>query len=270
MSGRFHRNDVLAALSYPSPACRPTEVCGQPTMASTSTSVHGRRVHLLPTRPPPTFVRSAGVQVVEVALLALLLHSVLVTAGIGEEATVMVNLVFAFVVLSVASFAGLDQRDIGLVTSREGWLLAAATGGTTAVLVVVAAALGLVPSDAAVAALPTPAVWFRVLVAIPIGTAVCEEIIFRGALLATLDRLTTTRWSTVITSALFGLWHVAAEASRTGALGLGVLPGVLATAAVSAFVLIPLRRRSGDLAAPIAVHAVANVGVFAAVLLASG
>jgi membrane protease YdiL (CAAX protease family) len=157
-------------------------------MASTSASAHGRRVQLLPTRPPPSFLRSAGRQVVGVALIVLLLHSVLVMAGIDEEATVMVNLVFAFVVLAVASFAGLDQRNIGLVTSREGWLLAAVAGGVTAVLVVAAAAAGLVPSDAAVAALPTPAVWFRVLVAIPIGTAVCEEIIFRGALLATLDR----------------------------------------------------------------------------------
>ena len=221
------------------------------------------------TRPPPSFVRSAGFRVVVAALIILLVHSGLVVAGINEEGTVMVNLVFAFVLLTMASFAGLDHRDVGLVASRRGWWIAVGAGAATGLLVLVAASSGLIPSEATVAALATPAVWFRVLIAIPVGTAVCEELMFRGVLLATLDRLTTTRWSTAITSALFGLWHVAAEASRTGGIGATVIPGVLATAAVSAFVLIPLRRRSGDLAAPIAVHAVANIGVFVAVLLAS-
>ena len=203
---------------------------------------------------------------VAVVVMILLVHSVLVRTGISEEGTVMVNLVFAFVLLAAVSFAGLDRRDVGLVGSPRGWRIAAVAGASTALLVIGADLCGLIPTDASIAALPAPAVWFRVLVAIPIGTAVCEEIIFRGVLLATLDRLTTRARSTIITSALFGLWHIAAEAARTGALGPNVIPGVLATAAVSAFVLVPLRRRSGDLAAPIAVHAVANVGVFLAVL----
>jgi membrane protease YdiL (CAAX protease family) len=47
-----------------------------------------------------------------------------------------------------------------------------------------------------------------------------------------------------------------------------VVPGVIATTAVSALVLCPLRRRTGDLAAPVAVHAVTNVSVFIVVFLA--
>jgi hypothetical protein len=75
--------------------------------------------------------------------------------------------------------------------------------------------------------------------------------------------------ATVVVSVLFGLWHVAAEAQRTGALGPGVVPGVMATATASALVLCPLRRRTGDLAAPVAVHAATNMSVFVAVFHAS-
>jgi membrane protease YdiL (CAAX protease family) len=110
-------------------------------------------------------------------------------------------------------------------------------------------------------------VWFRVLVGIPLGTALAEEIVFRGVLLAAFDRLTTSRRAVVATSLLFGLWHVGAEVARTGAMSVGIVPGGLATTAASAVVLCPLRRWTGDLAAPVAVHTVINAGVLVAVIV---
>jgi membrane protease YdiL (CAAX protease family) len=61
---------------------------------------------------------------------------------------------------------------------------------TTALLV-------LLPPDA----VPRPApadLWFRVLVAIPVGTALCEELIFRGIVPATVDRLTRATVATLV------------------------------------------------------------------------
>jgi uncharacterized protein len=117
--------------------------------------------------------------------------------------------------------------------------------------------------------------WFRVLIGIPIGTAMFEELIFRGVLLASWDRLVKPVWSTVVVSVAFGLWHLGAEAERLGvssvwSLSWAVLPGILATGLASAFVLCPLRRRTGDLAAPVVVHAAINVCVFVGVYIFNG
>ena len=49
---------------------------------------------------------------------------------------------------------------------------------------------------------------FRGLVEIPIGTAVYEEVVFRGVILGLALRRLPPLPATLVTSALFGLWHV--------------------------------------------------------------
>jgi membrane protease YdiL (CAAX protease family) len=215
-----------------------------------------------PTRPA-RWIIAAG-------LVLVALHNLLIAVGIDELGTLAVNLSMTTALVLLTLRRGWHGRDLGLRFERQGLLVAAGAGIATTGAVLVAAGAGLMPADASVSTLPASQVWFRVLVAIPVGTALCEETIFRGVLLAAADRTFGRMWSTVAVAGLFGLWHVAAEAARIGALSLAVTVGVVGTGAASAAVLCPLRRRTGGLAAPVAVHAATNVTVLLAMLAASG
>jgi membrane protease YdiL (CAAX protease family) len=105
------------------------------------------------------------------------------------------------------------------------------------------------------------------MVIIPLQTVIPEEIAFRGALHGTLNRAWGFRGVAAAGSLLFGLWHIATSLGLTssnvgfsklfgvGYLGevVGVVLAVAATAAAG-FVFTWLRRRSGSLIAPIALH----------------
>lgn len=105
------------------------------------------------------------------------------------------------------------------------------------------------------------------MIVIPLQTAIPEELAFRGVLHGTLDRAVGARGLFAAGSMLFGLWHVASSLGLTngnkglsGFLGsglegqiLGIGGAVLATAAAGV-VFTWLRRRSGSLLAPIALH----------------
>jgi membrane protease YdiL (CAAX protease family) len=249
-----------------------------------------------------------AVVVLAVAAMVVVIHDGLVRSGVSGLGTLATNGVFVVALLSVARWAGLRREDLGLVRWRSrrvplagravglesdrGRARVAGAGRRRAIaaapsivaalialaIILIAAALlaaavvvvAHAPLDAGVASLSWSEILFRALVGIPIGTALCEEVIFRGVLLAAFDRLLAPRWSIAATSFAFGLWHMAAESQRVGAGStFAVVPGVLATTAASAFVLGPLRRRTGNLVAPIAVHAATNVAVFLAVVLAT-
>ncbi|MFM8599711.1 MAG: lysostaphin resistance A-like protein [Mycobacterium sp.] len=119
------------------------------------------------------------------------------------------------------------------------------------------------------------------LVVIPLQTVIPEELAFRGVLHGALDRAWGFRGVAAAGSLLFGLWHVASSLGLTagnvgltrvfggGALGVlaGVAGAVIATAAAG-FVFTWLRRRSGSLLAPIALHWSLNgMGALAAALV---
>ncbi|KAA0235827.1 MAG: CPBP family intramembrane metalloprotease [Actinobacteria bacterium] len=81
------------------------------------------------------------------------------------------------------------------------------------------------------------------------------------------QRPATSRPSTALVSAFFGLWHVAVETRRVGldAEPWAVLPALLATAGASAFVPCPLRRGTDSIVAPMMVHTAVNAAVLLAV-----
>lgn len=116
---------------------------------------------------------------------------------------------------------------------------------------------------------------------IPLQTVIPEELAFRGALHGALHRAWGFRGVAAAGSLLFGLWHVATSLGLTssnvgftrlfggGFVGMlaGVTLAVLATGAAG-FVFSWLRRRSGSLIAPIALHWSLNgVGALAAALV---
>lgn len=119
------------------------------------------------------------------------------------------------------------------------------------------------------------------MIVIPLQTAIPEELAFRGVLHGTLDRVYGVRGVFAAGSLLFGLWHIASSLGLTtsnrgltgfiggGAAGqiIGILLAVFATAAAGV-VFTWLRRRSGSLLAPIALHwSVNGAGALAAAIV---
>ena len=122
-------------------------------------------------------------------------------------------------------------------------------------------------ADTRATSLSGAAVLWHVLVRIPLGTALLEEIAFRGVLYAMLARRRGVRAAIIGSSLLFGLWHVlpslglrhanAAVAELVGAGAVGTVVAVTAAvagAALAGVVLCELRRRSGSLLAPFGLH----------------
>ncbi len=119
------------------------------------------------------------------------------------------------------------------------------------------------------------------MIVIPLQTVIPEELAFRGVLHGALNRAWGFRGVALGGSLLFGLWHVATSLGLTsnnvgftrlfggGFAGMlaGVTLAVLATGAAG-FVFSWLRRRSGSLIAPIALHWSLNgLGALAAALV---
>jgi CAAX protease family protein len=119
------------------------------------------------------------------------------------------------------------------------------------------------------------------MIIIPLQTVIPEEVAFRGVLHGALNRAWGFRGVAAAGSLLFGLWHIATSFGLTssnvgfsrifGGGLLGTIAGVvLAVAAtgVAGFVFTWLRRRSGSLLAPIALHWSLNgLGALAAALV---
>jgi CAAX protease family protein len=175
-------------------------------------------------------------------------------------------------VLLVARWDGCSWSDLGLgrVGLRRGLRWAAVLGG---VVLLGYGAVAAPPAsreafrDDRVADLSAGAVAWKALVEVPLGTVLLEEVAFRGVLYAMLTRRYGGRVATAGSSALFGLWHVlpslglsrsnAAVASVAGSGGAAAAVGVVVAVSVTAVggvVLCELRRRSGSLLAPMALH----------------
>ena len=115
---------------------------------------------------------------------------------------------------------------------------------------------------------------YQMIIRVPFGTALLEELAFRGVLLATWRDLGTTA-AVAASSAAFGLWHVSptinlVRANRPGASKQSttrtVVVGVVVTAVAGA-ALGALRVRTGSLYVPLALHATVNsMATFAAAL----
>jgi membrane protease YdiL (CAAX protease family) len=174
--------------------------------------------------------------------------------------------------LLIARWDGLTLADLGLdaVGVRRGlrWAPVLAGAVLAVLLLLLAHPVGREAfRDARAADLSADELLWRVLVRVPFGTVLLEETAFRGVLWAMIRRRRGTAWATGASSLLFGLWHLlpsrglgrsnsAVEAAFGGG-SASVTPTV--TAAVVAMVaagalLCELRRRSGSLLAPAALH----------------
>jgi len=179
---------------------------------------------------------------------------------------------------------GLGWAELGL--GREHWKSGAAyAAGAVALVVTVVAVGALLPLTRPMFMNHHYATISGALLAsmiiIPLQTVIPEELAFRGVLHGALNRAWGFRGVALTGSLLFGLWHIATSLGLTssnvgftrlfggGVVGMlaGVVMAVVATAAAG-FVFSWLRRRSGSLLAPIALHWSLNgLGALAAALV---
>ncbi|HWS35080.1 MAG TPA: CPBP family intramembrane glutamic endopeptidase [Actinoplanes sp.] len=108
-------------------------------------------------------------------------------------------------------------------------------------------------------------------VVVPLGTVLLEEVAFRGVLLGLVHRHRGAVWASVVSSVLFGLWHILpslrlnqANGAVGSTVGTGSTGQILAVVAAVAFtalaglLLCELRRRSGSLLAAVGLHWATN------------
>jgi membrane protease YdiL (CAAX protease family) len=219
-----------------------------------------------------------AVVVLVLVLTNLVAHFTTPWANIATVPAVAVGLVF------LMRANGLDWTDLGL--GREHWksglayaLAAVAVVGsviTVGVLLPVTRPMFMNNHYATISG-----ALIASMIVIPLQTVIPEELAFRGVLHGALNRAWGFRGVALMGSLLFGLWHVATSLGLTssnvgftrlfggGMVGMlaGVTMAVLATGAAG-FVFSWLRRRSGSLIAPIALHWSLNgLGALAAALV---
>lgn len=185
----------------------------------------------------------------------------------NRAAYVPANLLAAGALLVTAvEVLGLPARSLGLsgLSAVDAALGAAIGAAIAAPLFALARSRrwAHVVADRRVAGLRGRALVYQALVRVPLGTALLEEIAFRGVLFAAW-RDTGESAAFVVSSAVFGLWHVAPAATmvRLNARRVRVAPAVAGTVAVTALAgagLAWLRVETGSLAAPFALHATLN------------
>ena len=206
-------------------------------------------------------------------------NNVVVTRMPGYPGSyVAVNAAATGLVLVAARRAGLTWTEVGFARRRLGsglrWgagcaaLMTAGYGTAVAV-----PALRPLLRDARIERLDGADIAYQVLVRIPVGTVLWEEVAFRGVLLAALLRLLPPIAAVAASSVLFGVWHVrptlAALAANEVVEGpvptaLAVLLACLGTAGAGVL-FSELRLRTGSLAAPVLLHLAANsLGTLAA------
>jgi membrane protease YdiL (CAAX protease family) len=209
-----------------------------------------------------------------IVLATLVLLNIWVHVG-PRQVHVVTGPVAALVLLAVARAAGLSWAELGL--ARSHLLRGAVYGGLAAAAIAAVYVVGMAIPLTRRAFLDTRyqmamrSAAFMSFVTIPLATVVFEEVAFRSVLwgLIASDRGATT--ATVVTSALFGLWHVlpALDATETNTaidkgegrrrrrVLLTVLGTVIFTAAAGV-VFAELRRRSGSVVAPFVFHWATN------------
>jgi uncharacterized protein len=223
-----------------------------------------------------------GVRTVGLLLAALVASLVIDRAVLDSHIAVGLGLTACLVVIARAH--GLTAADLGL--ARSTWPAGLRWGAAAAALVGAAYALAyLVPPVRQMLPdgqgdLGRAALW-AVLVVIPLGTVLPEELAFRGLLLALLERRYGVVAATMASSGLFGLWHVlaslgggttnAAIVEVVGGDAVGTVVRVAVTVgftSAAGAVLCWLRLRSDSLIAPVLAHWTVNgLGVIVAALV---
>jgi uncharacterized protein len=193
--------------------------------------------------------------------------------GPSRYAWVSVSLLTAVLVL-IAWFTGATRADLGLEPADvpAGVRYGAGAAGIILLVLIVAAVIpaanGFLHDSRA--QITGGRLLYELAVPVLLLTAIPEEFAFRGVLLGSAVRLWGPWRASLITSALFGLWHIAptlhtmsgnaevasASASLTGQVL--VVLGSVAVTFLAGLAFCWLRLRSGSLIAPVIAHVATN------------
>jgi membrane protease YdiL (CAAX protease family) len=216
------------------------------------------------------------------ALVALVLYAnVIVNEVLGPAWYVPFNMGILLVALLVARAAGTTWEELGM--RRDIVVRGIVVGGAISLIVVSFLALAVaVPwsrsafEDQRIVEGSVGLSMYHAFVRIPLGTALYEEVLFRGVVFGMISRRRSALGAAVWSSLLFGIWHVlpaldAIESNPIGeALGGSMLPIVAAVVSTTVVGLgfVWLRLYARSIVAPILVHVTANsVAVLAATLV---
>lgn len=175
------------------------------------------------------------------------------------------GLVVAGCAVALGLWGGLDADGLGLSARRlsDGLHYGGLAFGAVAAVILLGLVIPLTRSSfhSTRADISAGQLVLHVLVTIPLGTVVFEELAFRGTVLGLLRLVIPTEWAVAACSVLFGLWHIPGVLGATSGSHGHVLAAVagtfLATFAAGA-VFCWLRIRSGSLLAPVMAHLATN------------
>jgi membrane protease YdiL (CAAX protease family) len=202
------------------------------------------------------------------AVAVLFLWNLIVNLVVPDAAAFVVVVSGALVLLLIAHRSGTGWDTIGLAPGklrsglRYGLVAVAAVAAVIILAAVVPASREFLGDDRFVGT-TTGEVLVDVLIRIPLVTALGEELAFRGVLLALLFAWYSPFRAAVLSSALFGLWHVlpgvdALETTTTefsaGFMGAISVGGQVLVTGFAGMAFAWLRLRSGSLAAPVLAH----------------
>lgn len=181
----------------------------------------------------------------------------------------LLNVSLGLVSVAIAALGGMGVGEMGLSSTdlASGLRLGGIAFAAVSAVVISGGLLGLVADDRTHMSMTS--MLLKVLIVIPIGTVIVEELLFRSALHGLLMRLWPGWPAVVIGSLLFGLWHVfpasQGDAVSTDAVEVGSLLTVLATfvaTSIAGGLFIWMRERSNSVVAPMLAHLATNSVTF--------
>ena len=191
------------------------------------------------------------------------------------------NLLASGGVLGLALSSGASLAELGLQIedlgrgARVGLIAGAAIAGGVALAVALPATRGHF-TDRRVSEVGDARAAYELFVRIPIGTALAEELLFRGALTALFAQRHSWRTAVAASAAVFGLWHVLPTIESIDSHPVGArigesrsqrataVAGVVASTALAGVAFSLLQRRARSVLAPVIAHAALNGSTYAA------
>jgi membrane protease YdiL (CAAX protease family) len=216
---------------------------------------------------------------VGVAVLAL--HNLAVNRLLPAPAGAALNLASAAGLSAFARHAGCSSAELGIGVEDAGRGLRVGLGAAAVAASGVALGAALPGtrrffSDRRVSDVAWGEAAYHLAVRIPLATALAEEVLFRGVLLALFRQRRSPAAAVVGTSLLFGAWHVLPTidhyqgnpasdllAGPAGGRRLAVLVTTLSTTGAGG-VFAWLRLRSGSVLAPVLAHTAINASAYLA------
>ncbi len=198
-------------------------------------------------------------------------HNALTLLPIPKTLHVPANITTAALIVRASRTRGLSNEAAGLSRAavgrglRWGAAVSAAIGAGVASIVVLRPRADLL-HDERVGRIGAREVVYRLIVHIPLGTVVPEEVLFRGVLFGMWSRDKGQSYAALASSVAFGLWHIGPAIDRLRAnhpnassrARASAIAGTIAATTLAGACLSLLRIGTKGILGPIIVHWAAN------------